>query len=428
METQVYNEYLSILREELVPAMGCTEPIAIAFVAAKAREVLGEMPDKIVVKCSGNMIKNTMCVTVPNTGDLTGIEASAIIGAIAGDASKELEVISSVTDEQIEKTKELLNAKFCTVLHLDSSLLLHVIVEVYKGEHVATAEITEAHTHISKITKDGQVLFYEPDNNKYLGKFTNRDNLSVCRIYEFANTVEIAEVKDLLDLQIEYNMAMAQEGLTGKYGLGIGKVILRSHGDGGLDRKIKAYTAAGSEARMSGSALPVVTNSGSGNQGMASSIPIVMYAEEMGINQEKLYRGLVFSNLITIHQKTLIGRLSAFCGVVSASCASGAAMTYLSNGTLDQINMTITNTLANVSGIVCDGAKASCGAKIASSLDAAIMAHHLAMENQSYRPRTGILKDDIEATIAAIGRLGKYGMHGTDKEILDIMLNVERTV
>ncbi|OON95066.1 MAG: hypothetical protein ATN31_00130 [Candidatus Epulonipiscioides saccharophilum] len=426
MDKMIYNEYLDILKEELVPAMGCTEPIAIAFVAATARKILGEMPERIVVRCSGNIIKNTMCVTVPNTGDLIGIEASAIIGVIGGDSSQKLEVISKITKEEIARTKVLLGTEFCKVVHLESNLLLHVIIELFSADHAVLVELTESHTHINKITKNGEILYNETENNKYLGQFTNRDNLSVANIYEFANSFEISDLKELFDMQINYNMAMANEGLSGKYGLGIGKIILNAHMNGSLDRKIKAYSAAGSEARMSGSALPVVTNSGSGNQGMASSIPVIIYARENGLTQEQLYRGLAFANLMTIYQKTFIGRLSAFCGAVSASCASGSAMTYLANGTLDQIKMTITNTLANISGIVCDGAKSSCGAKIASSLDGAMMAHHLAMENKSYSPRTGIIKNDIEKTIAAVGRLGRYGMHSTDKEILDIMLDVDR--
>lgn len=428
MDKMLYKQYLNILQEELVPAMGCTEPIAIAYASAKACEILGGMPDSILVKCSGNIIKNTKCVTVPNTGNLIGIEASAIIGAVGGDFSKGLEVIGTITQEEIDKTVKLLKENYCTVEYLDTPYLLHIVIEAKNQEHTAIVEITEAHTNISKIIKDDTILFEQDANcNKYLGQFTDRSNMCIDTIIEFANIVNLDEVKELLDRQIEYNIAIAEEGLKGEYGLGIGKVILESTNSCSLDRKIKAYSAAASEARMSGSPLPVVTNSGSGNQGMTSSVPIIVYARECNLSQEKLYRALVFSNLATIHQKTLIGRLSAFCGVVSASCASGAGLTYIKGGTIDQIKMTITNTLANIAGIVCDGAKASCGAKIASSLDGAIMAHHLALANKSYQSNTGILKDDIEKTIAAIGRLGKYGMYETDKEILNIMLDIERS-
>lgn len=423
MDKQQYNSYLQILKEELVPAMGCTEPIAIAYAAAKARDVLGSMPERCVVKCSGNIIKNARCVTVPNTDGLKGIDASAMIGIVAGNSEKELEVISKVSNEQINETKSYLQKGFCEVDLLDTEISLHLIVEVYKADEWASVEIKYAHTHITKIMKNGEVIFEaEETDDKYLGVFIDRSILSVASIYEFANEVNLEDIKELIGLQIDYNMAMAKEGLTGKYGIGIGKVLLEAHPIGCAETKIKAYTAAASEARMSGSALPVMTNSGSGNQGMTSSIPVILYAKEKGLSEEMLYRGLVFSNLITIHQKTLIGRLSAFCGAVSASCASGAAITYLAGGSVEQIAYTITNTLANISGIVCDGAKASCGAKIASSLDGAIMGHHLAMANQAYEAHTGILKGCIEETIAAVGRLGKYGMYQTDREILDIML------
>ena len=424
MDTKLYTDYLKILKEELVPAMGCTEPIAIAYAAAKAREILGKRPKHTVVKCSGNIIKNARCVTVPNTGDLKGIEASAIVGIVAGKPEKELEVISEVEPWAIEETAKLLNEDYCKVELLDTVVSLHIIVEVYTDEEEASVEIKHTHTNITKITKNQEILLEVGETpDKYLGVLSDRSILSVENIFDFANTVAIEDVKDLLDQQIAYNIQIAEEGLKGTYGLGIGKVLLNASPKKCTQTKIKAYAAAASEARMSGSALPVVTNSGSGNQGMTSSIPVIVYAREKGLSQEALYRGLTFSNLITIHQKTLIGRLSAFCGAVSAACASGAGITYLSGGSIEQIKMTITNTLANVAGIVCDGAKPSCAAKIASSLDGAMMAHHLAMVDKAYEANTGILKKDIEATIAAIGRLGKYGMYETDKEILNIMLD-----
>lgn len=424
MNEQMYKDYLKVLKEELVPAMGCTEPIAIAYAAAKAKEILGKMPIKVVAKCSGNIIKNAMCVTVPNTGSLVGIKASAIIGILAGDASKELEVINKVEDEHIKEANKLIFEEFCFVERLDTEVQLHIQMEVYSEDESAMVEIKFAHNNISKIVKNGQALFEgDEDPSKYLGVFVDRKILNVNDIYEFSNTVNINDVKELLDRQIEYNISIAEEGLKGTYGVGIGKVLLESYPDS-IETKLKVYAAAASEARMSGSSMPVVTNSGSGNQGMATSIPVIIYARENNLTEEQLYRGLVFSNLITIHQKTGIGRLSAFCGAVSAGCASGAAITYLKGGTLDQINKTITNTLANISGIVCDGAKASCAAKIATSIDAAMMAHHLAMANQCYNSNTGILKETIESTISAVGRLGKEGMKETDKEILEIMLEV----
>lgn len=422
MEQKKYNSYLQILKEELVPAMGCTEPIAIAYAAAKAREVLGKMPNKIIARCSGNIIKNAMCVTVPNTGDLVGIKASAIIGVLAGDSSKELEVISEVNDEHIKKANKLMNEDYCFVEKLDTEIQLHIVMEVYSDDDSVTVEIKYAHNNISKVIKNEEVIFkVDEDPSKYLGVFIDRSILNVNDIFEFANTVDINDVKELLDKQIDFNITIAEEGLKGEYGVGIGKMLMKCYPNS-IVTKLKVYAAAASEARMSGSALPVMTNSGSGNQGMATSIPVIVYAKENQLTQEKLYRGLVFSNLMTIHQKTGIGRLSAFCGAVSAGCASGAAITYLEGGTVEQINKTITNTLANISGIVCDGAKASCAAKIATSVDASMMAHYLAMDNQSYSSNTGILKESIEETIVAVGRLGKEGMRETDNKILDIML------
>lgn len=421
MDLNTYKKYIQILNEELVPAMGCTEPIAIAYAAAKARDVLGTFPESVIVKCSGNMIKNARCVTVPNTGDLFGIEASAIIGILAGKSHRKLEVINEVSEEAIIKTHELIQSDYCKVEFLDSEIELHIIVDVFNKEESASIEIKHAHDNISSIIKDGEAIFkLEEDSNKYLGVFIDRSILSVEKIYEFANTMNIDDVKELLDNQMKYNIDIAEEGLKGSYGVGIGKVILEAGNS--LTNKVKAYTAAASEARMSGCSLPVMTNSGSGNSGMTISVPLIIYAREKNISKELLYRALVFANLINIHQKAGIGRLSAFCGAVTSGCASGAGITYLEGGSLEQINKTINNTLANISGIVCDGAKASCAAKIATSLDAAMMSHSLAMINRGYSANTGILKEDIEETISAIGRLGKIGMRETDKEILDIML------
>ena len=418
-----YKEYIQILEEELVPAMGCTEPIAIAYASAKAREVLQEMPVRLVVKCSGNIIKNAKCVTVPNTGSLVGIEASAIIGVLAGDSSKELEVISKVEPEHITKTKQLLETDFCKVELLESLTPLHIQIFATGLNHTSFVEIKDTHTNIVKISVDDEITFEnQVSKDKYLGVLADRSVLSVQGIYEFANGVKIEDVKEMLDRQIECNMAIAKEGLKGNYGVGIGKMLMEKYPEQTLLTKMKAYTASASEARMSGCSLPVVTNSGSGNQGITSSVPIVVYCLENQLSKEQMYRGLVFSNLMTIHQKTGIGRLSAFCGAVCAACASGTAITYLAGGTLEQICMTIENTLADIPGIVCDGAKPSCAIKIASSLDASMMAHYLAMDHHAYNKNDGILKNTIENTIQAVGRIGKQGMKATDHEILEIML------
>lgn len=423
MNTNTYKSYIKILEEELVTAMGCTEPIAIAFAAARAAQVLGEEPTKVVAKCSGNIIKNAMCVTVPNTDGLVGIKASSIIGILAGDSDKGLEVISSVNTDAIAKAKILMDTDYCSIETLDTDVQLHIQIEVSCENHSAMVEIKYVHNNVSKVIKDNEVLFVANESpEKYLGVFVDRSILNVKDICEFTNTVDIADVKTLIDKQIDCNMAISKEGLTGNYGVGIGQVIMNSGDKNNIVTKMKACSAAASEARMSGSPMPVVTNSGSGNQGMAASVPVIVYAREKGFSEEKLYRALVFSNLITIHQKTGIGRLSAFCGAVIAGCATGATITYLDGGSIDQIDKTIVNTLANIAGIVCDGAKPSCGAKIATSIDAAMMAHYIAMTDKAYDYQTGILKSGIEETIAAIGRLGKVGMKETDKEILAIML------
>lgn len=422
MNELTYKKYLEILKEELVPALGCTEPIAIAYAAAVARDVLGAFPTEVRVSCSGNIIKNAKSVIVPNTGGLRGIEASAVAGITGGNAGRGMEVLSALEKRHAAQISELLEQGFCRVLVLDSDRSLHIIVEVSDDRDSAKVEIQDFHTNIVKIEKNGHAV-HEPSvpAGNCLRVLTDRSILNVEDIFRFTEAVDLEDVSSLIRRQVENNMAIAEEGLKGRYGVNIGSTLL-NYGPDGIFNKMKAYTASASEARMSGSELPVTTNSGSGNQGIASSVPVVVYARERGIDGERLIRALVLSNLLTIHQKTFIGRLSAFCGVVSASCSSGAAVTYLAGGGLEQIKMTITNTLANVSGIVCDGAKPSCGIKIAASLDAAVMAHLLAMDNKAYLPGDGLVKGDVEDTIASVGRMARDGMKETDKHILKIML------
>lgn len=423
MNELICEKYLAILGEELVPALGCTEPIAIAYASAKAKEVLGAFPSGIKVSCSGNIIKNVKSVVVPNTGGLRGIEVSALAGAVGGNADHGMEVLSHLKKEHTLKISELLEKGICEVSALNTDKTLHIVIEASAEQDTVKVEVQDFHTNIVKIEKNGQAIYEKPAlTESYLGKLTDRSVLNVDDIFCFAETVDLETVRTLLEQQIKNNMAIAREGLKGQYGVDIGNTLLNG-GEGGVFNKMKAYTASASEARMGGSELPVTTNSGSGNQGIASSVPVILYARERGISEERLLRALVLSNLLTIHQKTLIGRLSAFCGVVSASCASGAAITYLAGGNLTQIKMTITNTLANVSGIVCDGAKPSCGIKIAASLDAAIMAHLLAMNNRAYLPGDGLVKSDIENTISSVGRMARDGMKETDKQILTIMLD-----
>ncbi|MDY0023976.1 MAG: L-serine ammonia-lyase, iron-sulfur-dependent, subunit alpha [Candidatus Izemoplasmatales bacterium] len=416
------DEYLKILQEELVPAKGCTEPVAIAFAGAKARDILGGIPDNILIQASGNLIKNIRCVTVPNTNNLVGIEASVLAGIVGGKTELNLEVIENITPEDLVLLNELLLKKIVKIKLLMTSINLHFILTATKNSDTVSIEIKNMHTNIVKIIKNDKVIF-EKNSGKgeFFGVETPRENLTVENILHFTETVDINLIKDLLDKQIEYNMAIANKGLNSEFGVSIGQTILKH--DQTIFGKIKAYSAAASEARMSGCSMPVMTNSGSGNQGIATSVPVVLFSEHLNISKEKMYRALILSNLLTIYQKSFIGRLSAFCGAISAAVSSGATFTYLSGGNLQQIKMTITNALANVSGVVCDGAKPSCASKISTGLDAAILGHFLAMENHQYNPLSGILKNSADETILAVGKIASEGMKDTDKVILDLMLD-----
>ncbi|NLZ61737.1 MAG: serine dehydratase subunit alpha family protein [Acholeplasmataceae bacterium] len=415
------TEYLKIIKEELVPALGCTEPIAVAFAAAKCRELLGCLPDKVILACNGGLIKNISCVVVPNTGNLVGIEASALAGIVGGDSELGLEVLTTLAPHHLPEIKRLLKASICEVRLLDTTLALHFTVMCQKGGQSAEVEIKNLHTNITTMKKNGKVIFKaKEEEGKYYGVMTNRNILRVDKIIEFAELTPISILKDIFSAQVEYNMQVATDGIENDYGVSIGKAILEN--DKSLFGKIKAYSAAASEARMCGSILPVITNSGSGNQGIAASVPVILYAREKGFPEEKMFRALAVSNLLTIYQKSHIGRLSAFCGAVSAACGAGAAITYLEGGDIEQIKMTITNALANVSGIVCDGAKNSCSSKIASGLEAAFIGHFLAMRRQSFNPFSGVLRKDADDTISAVGRIATDGMKDTDRVILEIML------
>lgn len=421
-DSNVIN-YTNILKEELVPALGCTEPTSIAYVSAKAREVLGEFPKEVIVQSSGNIIKNVKGAVVPNSGNLRGIEAAAIIGIIGGKPEKELEVLSDVTQDNIDEAKKLINTDYCKVKLLKSKANLHIIVTVKSHNNSALVEIVHTHTNIVRIEKNNKVVLEKLYNSDDInGSLIDRSCLNVRDIKEFADTVELNQLQDIIKLQIKYNSDISSEGLINYYGANVGSNLLK-HSLHEIKTIAKAATAAGSDARMSGCILPVIINSGSGNQGITVSLPVIEYAKHLKVDEEHLIRALIFSNLIAIHQKTKIGRLSAYCGVVSAACGSGAGITYLYNGTYEQICSTITNTLANVSGMICDGAKPSCAAKIASAVDAAIMAHELAMDNRVFQPGEGIVKDDIEDTISSIGQIGGNGMKETDQEILKVMLN-----
>ncbi|SHJ88428.1 L-cysteine desulfidase [Anaerocolumna jejuensis DSM 15929] len=422
MEQRLYQGCIQILKEELVPALGCTEPIAIAYAAAKARKVLGSMPEHIIVKCSGNIVKNVKGVIVPATGDMRGIETSAVLGAVAGNPDGELEVLEGVTKEDVELTKEYLKKEVCEVQIIHGVSNLQIIVLAIKGKDVVEVEICEDHTNIIRIEKNSKNLLPVQAENKKEQKRGIVNELTLDMIYEFANSVCIEEISDILDRQIKYNMQIANEGLVNDYGANVGKTILKTYGKD-VKMLAKAYPAAGSDARMGGCTLPVIINSGSGNQGMTVSLPVIIYARHLKVSDEMLYRGLVFSNLIAVHLKSGIGKLSAYCGVVSAACGSGAAITYLHQAPLETISKTITNVLGNVSGIVCDGAKSSCAAKIASAVDAAIMGHYMAMEDNTFGAGEGLVKENVELTINTICKMGRDGMKQTDEEILNLMIH-----
>ena len=417
-----YSAFISILKEELIPAMGCTEPIALAYGAAKAREVLGAMPDKVVIGASGSIIKNVKSVIVPNTDKMKGIPAAAAVGIVAGDAAKELEVIASVSKEQIAEMRAFLKEVPITVEHVDNGLTFDIIVTLFRGEDTVTVRIVNYHTNIVHIEKNGEVLLEVPIEGEDESGLTDRSCLNIADILDFANSVDINDVKELLDRQIAYNTAIAAEGLRGDYGSNIGSILLSTYGDNNVMVRAKAMAAAGSDARMNGCELPVIINSGSGNQGITTSLPVIEYARDFQASDERLYRALTVANLVTIHQKTSIGRLSAFCGAVSAGAGAGAGIAYLQGADLDGISHTVANAIATTGGIVCDGAKASCASKIATAVEAGILGYNMHIRNQNFQPDDGLVGENPEETIANIGRLGKQGMKSTNEEIIRIMV------
>ena len=416
-----YQAYVKILEEELVPAMGCTEPIALAYAAAKAREILGCLPDKVEIGASGSIIKNVKSVIVPNTGHLKGIPAAAAAGIVAGDASRELEVIADVSEEETKAIAEYLKNTRITVEHIDQGITFDILVTVKKGDSYARVRIANYHTNIVLVEKDGEKLLDLPVEGEKEEGLTDRSLLDVEDIWDFINTVEIDDIRAVISRQIEYNTAIAREGLRGDYGANIGSVLLSAYGDD-VKNRAKAMAAAGSDARMNGCELPVIINAGSGNQGMTCSLPVLEYAKELNSEEDQVYRALALSNLVAIHQKTGIGRLSAYCGAVSAGAAAGAGIAYLCGGGYEEVIHTVVNALAIVSGIVCDGAKASCAAKIASAVDAGILGYHMYLNGQQFYAGDGIVTKGIEGTITNIGRLGKEGMRETNEEIIKMMI------
>lgn len=420
--SEKYQCYVQILQEELVPAMGCTEPIALAYAAAKARTVLGELPERVLLQVSGSIIKNVKSVIVPNTGHLKGISAAAAAGIVAGAAEKELEVISQVSVTEQEAIKDYLSKVQIDIEHIDWGHAFDLQVTAFSGENWARVRITDFHTNVVLVEKNGEILLQKPVSQaEHYESRTDRSLLNVADIWDFANTADLADVEELLERQIRYNNAIAEEGLMGDYGANIGSVLLATYGND-VSVRAKAKAAAGSDARMNGCELPVIINSGSGNQGLTCSVPLIEYAKELHCGKEKLLRALILSNLVTIHEKTGIGTLSAYCGAVSAGAGAGAGIAYLCGGDYQAVVHTIVNALAIVSGIVCDGAKASCAAKIASSVDAGILGYRMYCRGQEFKGGDGIVMHDIESTIRSIGKLSKEGMTATNEEIIRLMI------
>ena len=422
MDKKLYDAHLQVLKAELLPALGCTEPGAVAFTAAKAVSLLGKKPEKMEVRSSGNIVKNVKGVIVPNSGGLRGIAPAAILGALMAKPELELEILNAVTDTEIEETKKYLETDYCKSTLKEGEGNLYVEVSVWAGGESARAAIKNKHTNIELLEKNGKTLGESnvSDNKDNIAEF--KKLMTVDSILEFAKEAVIEDVKSTLDTAIKYNMAIAEEGLKGVYGAEVGKTLIETYGDEDVLVRLKAKAAAGSDARMAGSVLPVVINSGSGNQGITVTVSITEYARGTEASEEALYRALLIGNLISIHIKSYIGPLSAFCGAVSAASGAAAGITYLAGGDDEQIKMAITNVICDAGGMVCDGAKSSCASKIATSLDAAVIASKMAMQKRVYQPGEGLVLDDVEETIKNIGYMGRVGMEKTDVEILQMML------
>ena len=420
MNTELYNTYVGILKEELVPAMGCTEPIAIAYASALAKKALGCMPESVKVWASANIIKNVKSVVVPNTGGKRGIAAATVAGLVSGDASSELQVLSNITEEQRAEIQSCLEKLEVEVLQSPKPYIFNIQVEVKANGHTAFAEIAGQHTNVICVKYDNTVIVSK-DYQEVTSEPSSRYLLNVEDIIDFANEVDLEDVKEVLERQIAYNTAIAEEGLTGKWGAKVGLTLLNAYGDS-VHNKAKAYAAAGSDARMNGCELPVIITSGSGNQGMTTSLPVIVYAKEMGVSHEKLLRALVVSNLITIHLKTYIGRLSAYCGATSAGCGAAAGICYLHGGTAHSVSHTVVNAVAINSGMICDGAKSSCAGKIASAVEAGLLGFQMQQQKTQFYAGEGIVTKGVENTIKNVGQVARLGMAETDKEIIHIMI------
>lgn len=421
MERNIYESYVKILEAELVPALGCTEPIALAYAAAKVREVLGAFPEHLTVLCSGNIIKNVKGVKVPNSGGMKGVEAAAVLGLAGGDAGQALEVLEAVTPSDIEMTNRLLKEGFCDCVLKEGVANLYIEARAVKGKEQAAVVIEDEHTNITRIEKNGEVIFRQETEKTDKEDEPDKALLNLEDIVAFAQEVDLDDVRKVLERQVRYNTRIAEEGLKNPWGAQVGQVIIEEFGDD-VKWRAAAKAAAGSDARMSGCSMPVIINSGSGNQGMTCSLPVIEYGRELGKSEDEIYRALCVSNLVALNQKKYIGSLSAYCGAVCAAAGAGAGITYLCGGNLEQIENTVVNTIADAGGIVCDGAKPSCAAKISTALQAAILSHKMAMRGLTFSRGEGLVMDCPEDTIKAVGYVGRAGMKQTDVEILNLMI------
>lgn len=418
----LYQNYIAILKEELRPAMGCTEPIALAYAAAKAREILGQLPERICVYVSGNIIKNVKSVVVPNTGGLHGIAAAVCAGAAVGDADLQLEVISRVNVEQQQFLSDFYRTTPVEIHPAESELVFDIDIRLFAGSDTARVRIVNHHTNLVHISKNDTVLLDLPVVETSEDRLTDKSCLCMEKIVEFADILDPDDVRDSVGRQIACNMDIAREGIANNWGANIGSVILRRQGQS-VDRRAAAYAAAGSDARMSGCEKPVIILSGSGNQGITASVPVAVFAEELHAREENLLKAVALSDLVTIHQKTGIGRLSAYCGAISAGCGAGAGIAYLHGGGFDAVAHTVVNAIAILSGTICDGAKPSCAAKIAAAVDAGILGYNMYLEHQQFYGGDGIVTKGVDKTVGNVGRLAREGMRETDKTILKIMLD-----
>ena len=419
---QLYRQFVAILEEELRPAMGCTEPIALAYAGARCRDLLGQEPGRIDVAVSGNIIKNVKSVVGPNTGGLRGIAAAVCAGVFAGQADRELEVISQVSDAQRANLRQKMAETAVNIAPSDSGLVFDIDITLTAGADSARVRIVNHHTNLVHMRKNDQILLDLPVEESSEDHLTDKSCLTIERIVEFADVLDVEDIRSCVGRQLEYNMAIAEAGLNGDWGANIGRVILRQQG-GSLEKRACAYAAAGSDARMSGCEMPVIILSGSGNQGITASVPVAIVAKEMNASEEELLRAVALSDLVTIHQKTGIGRLSAYCGAISAGIGAGAGIAYLRGDRFHAIAHTVVNAIAILSGTICDGAKPSCAAKIAAAVDAGILGYDMYLENQQFYGGDGIVTKGVDKTVTNVGRLAREGMRETDKTILDIMLS-----